>query len=247
LPVIWTSDTRKGRSNVLLSGDGTPKIGDFGLAKLLGVDSARTVTGEILGTPSYMAPEQAEGCSRDVGPAVDIYALGAILYQALTGRPPFLGASAMETLRLVASTEVVPPRRQRSEVPRDLETINLKCLEKEPHRRYPDAGALADDLRRFLDGRPIAARPVGPTGHLLRWCGRNPALAASAAALLLTFLLGTPALSVLWWQARADRNRAAVERDRAERSRDRAISAVRSLIHSEEDAVLPEELRPYRK
>jgi tRNA A-37 threonylcarbamoyl transferase component Bud32/tetratricopeptide (TPR) repeat protein len=234
-------------SNVLLSGEDTPKIGDFGLAKLLGDDSARTVTGEILGTPSYMAPEQAEGRSRDVGPAVDIYALGAILYQALTGRPPFLGASAMETLKLVVSTEVVPPRRQRSEVPRDLETISLKCLQKEPHRRFPDAGALADDLRRFLDGRPIAARPVGPTGYLLRWCGRNPALAASAGALFLTFLLGTPALSVLWLQARADRDRAEVERDRAGRSRDRAIGAIRILVRSEEDTMLSEELSAYRK
>ena len=111
-----------------------------------------------------MAPEQAEGHSRDVGPAADIYALGAILYQALTGRPPFLGASAIETLKLVATTDVVPPRRQRPDVPRDLETICLKCLEKEPGRRYADAAALAEDLRRFLDGRPIAARPVGPIG-----------------------------------------------------------------------------------
>jgi hypothetical protein len=234
-------------SNVLLTADGTPKIGDFGLAKLLGEDSARTLSGEVLGTPSYMAPEQAEGRSQEAGPSADIYALGAILYHALTGRPPFLGASAVETLKLVASTDVVPPRRQRPDVPRDLETISLKCLEKEPGRRYGDPGALADDLRRFLDGRPIAARPVGPAGHLLRWCGRNPALAAAAAALLLTFLLGTPALSVLWLQARADRNRAQVERDRAERSRDRAIGAVHILIHTEQDALRPEELRPYRK
>ena len=122
-------------SNVLLASDGTPKIGDFGLAKLLGDDSARTLSGEVLGTPSYMAPEQAEGRSRDVGPAADIYALGAILYQALTGRPPFLGASAIETMKLVVSTEAVPPRRQRPDVPRDLETITLKCLEKDPRRR----------------------------------------------------------------------------------------------------------------
>ena len=234
-------------SNVLLAADGTPKIGDFGLAKLLGDDSARTVTGEVLGTPSYMAPEQAEGRSREVGPAADIYALGTILYHALTGRPPFLGASAMETMKLVVSAEVVPPRRQRFDVPRDLETIALKCLEKEPRRRYPDAAALADDLRRFLDGRPIAARPVGPVGRLWRWCGRNPALAASAAALLLTFLLGTPALIVLWLQARADRARAEVERDHAERSRDRAISAVHLLLKTGSEDMNTEELRPYRK
>ena len=127
-------------SNVLLAGDGTPKIGDFGLAKLLDDDSARTLSGEVLGTPSYMAPEQAEGRSRDVGPAADIYALGAILYQALTGRPPFLGASAIETIKLAVSTEPVPPRRLRPDVPRDLETITLKCLEKDPTGRYADAG-----------------------------------------------------------------------------------------------------------
>ncbi len=214
-------------SNVLLAHDGSPKIADFGLAKLLDDDSARTLSGEVLGTPSYMAPEQAEGRSRDVGPAADIYALGAILYQGLTGRPPFLGASAMETLKLVVSTEPVSPRRQRPDVPRDLDTIALKCLEKDPRARYADAAALADDLRRFLDGRPIAARPVGPLGRCWRWRRRNPALAATAAALLLTFIFGSPALLVLWLQARGDRARAEVERDRAERSRDRAVERSR--------------------
>ncbi len=241
-------------SNVLLSSDGTPKIGDFGLAKLLGDDSARTISGEVLGTPSYMAPEQAEGRSRDVGPAADIYALGAILYHALTGRPPFLGASAVETMKLVTSTEAVPPRRQRPEIPRDLETITLKCLEKDPRGRYPDAAALADDLRRFLEGRPIAARPVGPLGRFWRWRRRNPPLAATAAALLLTFIFGTPALLGLWLRARADRasalvdrGRAEVDRDRAERSRDRAVRAVDSLLRTESEALTTEELRPYRK
>ncbi len=234
-------------SNVLLASDGTPKIGDFGLAKLLGDDSARTLSGEVLGTPSYMAPEQAEGRSRDVGPAADIYALGAILYQALTGRPPFLGASAIETMKLVVSTEAVAPRQLRPEVPRDLETITLKCLEKDPHGRYPDAGALADDLRRYLEGRPIAARPVGALGRFWRWRRRNPPLAAMAAALVLTFILGSPALMGLWLRARADRARAEVERDRAERSRDRAVSAVHTLLSTEDDALAAEELRPYRK
>ena len=234
-------------SNVLLASDGTPKIGDFGLAKLLDDDSARTLSGEMLGTPSYMAPEQAEGRSRDVGPAADIYALGAILYQALTGRPPFLGISAIETMKLVVSTEAVPPRRQRPDVPRDLETITLKCLEKDPSGRYADSGALADDLNRFLAGRPIAARPVGPLGRLWRWRRRNQALAATAAALVLTLVLGSPALLGLWLQARADRTRAEVERDRAERSRDRAVSAVDSLLRTESGALAAEELRPYRK
>ena len=226
-------------SNVLLAADGTPKIGDFGLAKLLGDDSARTISGEVLGTPSYMAPEQAEGHSREVGPAADIYALGAILYQALTGRPPFLGASAIETMKLVVSTEAVPPRRQRPEVPRDLETITLKCLEKDPRGRYPDAAALADDLRRFLEGRPIAARPVGPIGRFWRWRRRNPALAATAAALLLTFVFGSPVVAgPLAPGSRRSRPCAAeVERDRAERSRDRAVRAVDTLLRTEDEAL----------
>jgi eukaryotic-like serine/threonine-protein kinase len=234
-------------SNVLLASDGTPKISDFGLAKLLGDDSASTLSGEVLGTPSFMAPEQAEGRARDVGPAADIYALGAIFYQALTGRPPFLGASAVETMKLVVSTEPVPPRRQRPDVPRDLETIALKCLEKVPRARYASAGALADDLSRFLEGRPIAARPVGLPGRLWRFCRRNPALAATAAALLLTFVLGSPAFLGLWLRARAGHARAEVERDRAERSRDRAISAVDMLLRTEDDALAAEELRPYRR
>ena len=185
-------------SNVLLTADGIPKIGDFGLAKLLGDDSARTLSGEVLGTPSYMAPEQAEGRSREVGPAADIYALGAILYQALTGRPPFLGASAIETHeagRLHRGRAAAPAAAGGPARPGD---DRLKCLEKDPRRRYADAAALADDLRRFLEGRPIAARPVGPLGRLWRWRRRNPALAATAAALVLTFVLGTPALLGLW-------------------------------------------------
>ncbi len=234
-------------SNVLLTADDIPKISDFGLAKLLDDESVRTLSGEVLGTPSYMAPEQAEGHPRAVGPAADIYALGAILYQALLGRPPFLGASAIETLKLVATAEVVPPRRQRPEVPRDLETICLKCLEKEPGRRYAGAAALADDLRRFLDGRPIAARPVGAIGRLWRWGRRNPTLAGTTAALVLAFALGTPTLLGLWLRARADHSRAETERDRAELSRDRAISAVGLLLRNDNAIMLSEELRPYRK
>ncbi len=189
-------------SNVLLAADGTPKIGDFGLARLLAEGSARTLSGEVLGTPSYMAPEQAAGRSREVGPAADIYSLGAILYHSLTGRPPFLGASPVETLRLLIATEVVPPRRQRPDVPRDLETIALKCLEKEPGRRYHEAAALADDLGRFLDGRPIAARPIGAAGRLLRWGRRNRVLAATATALILTVVLARATLLTLWLRAR---------------------------------------------
>jgi len=226
-------------SNVLLTDYDVPKVADFGLAKLVGGDSARTVSGQIMGSPSYMAPEQAEGRSREVGPAADVYALGAILFQALTGRPPFVGDSAMETLRLVVSTDVIPPRRLRPAVPRDLETICLKCLEKEPPKRYATAVALADDLKRFREGRPIAARPVGMVGRLWRHSRRNPMLSLSLAALALTFALGTPSLFWLWLGARA-------ERDHAERSRDRALGAVRLLLEAGGGAMQVEEARPYR-
>ena len=162
-------------SNILLTAEGVPKVSDFGLAKLMDADSGRTVTGQVLGSPSFMAPEQAEGRSKDVGPAADVYALGSILYQALTGRPPFLGESQLETLKLVVSNDVVPPCRLRPDVPRDLETICLKCLEKEPARRYSDAMALADDLRRYLEGRPILARAPA------RWNGPGAGVAATRA------------------------------------------------------------------
>src|SRR5207302_1363655 len=131
-----------------------PKIADFGLAKHLSAEP-RTLTGEILGTPSYMAPEQAEGRIRDVGPAADIYSLGAILYECLTGRPPFRGETTLDTLEQVRSQEPVSPSRLQPKLQRDLSTICLQCLQKEPRKRYARAADLAEDLRRFLDGRPI--------------------------------------------------------------------------------------------
>jgi tetratricopeptide (TPR) repeat protein len=171
-------------SNVLLTAEGVPKVSDFGLAKLLDDDSARTLSGQPLGTPSYMAPEQAEGRSKHVGPSADIYALGAILYHALTGRPPFLGESALETLKLVTSTEAVPPRRLRPDVPRDLETICLKCLDKRPAQRYSSATELADDLRRFQNDEPIQARRIGVLPRFFKWSKRHPWQAALAATVL---------------------------------------------------------------
>jgi tRNA A-37 threonylcarbamoyl transferase component Bud32 len=168
--------------NVLLDRDGRPKITDFGLAKKLEEDSGLTGTGQVMGTPSYMPPEQAAGRAEEVGPAADVYALGAILYYLLTGRPPFHAAGVMETLKLVMESEPLPPRRLRQDVDRDLETICLKCLHKEPPRRYASAWALAEDLRRYLAGEPIAARAVGRAERAWRWCRRNPTGAGMLAA-----------------------------------------------------------------
>lgn len=167
-------------ANVLLTAAGTPKIADFGLARF-GAGSGQTQSGEILGTPSYMAPEQAAGRISAIGPAVDVYALGAILYELLTGRPPFCAANAIETLRQVIEQEPVPPTRLQPNVPLDLETVCLKCLQKAPNKRYASAVALADDLRRFLDGWPILARPTSAWERTLKWARRRPALATLVA------------------------------------------------------------------
>jgi tRNA A-37 threonylcarbamoyl transferase component Bud32 len=179
-------------ANVLLGADGTPKISDFGLAKQERLEL--TTTGVILGTPSYMAPEQASGDHKQIGPAADIYALGAILYECLTGRPPFRAANILETLEQVRTQEPVSPSKLQARTPRDLNTICLKCLQKEPARRYGSALDLADDLQRFLDGKPIHARPVGPAGRAWRWARRSPALAGlslAVALLLLALTLGS--------------------------------------------------------
>jgi serine/threonine-protein kinase len=178
-------------NNVLLTADGTPKITDFGLAKLLDADAGPTRTETLLGTPSYMAPEQAAGDAKKVGAAADVYSLGAILYELLTGRAPFQGATPLNTLEQVRTQEPVPPRRLRRSVSRELETICLKCLEKEPGNRYPSAEALADDLHRFLEGQPVRARPVPVWRRLGRSARRRPALVACAlaAAALVGLLL----------------------------------------------------------
>ena len=147
-------------SNILLTEDGTPKISDFGLAER--IDTAlKEKSGTLLGTPPYMAPEQVSFSSQEVGPVTDVYALGATLYECLTGRPPFRAPTLMETLRQVLSSEPVSPRLLQPQVPRDLEAICLKCLHKDRARRYPSAAALADDLRRFLAGKTTVARPAG--------------------------------------------------------------------------------------
>jgi WD40 repeat protein len=177
-------------ANVLLAEDGTPKITDFGLAKKLD-EVGKTQTGSIMGTPSYMSPEQAQGKSSELGPPCDIYALGAILYECLTGRPPFRAATPLDTVLQVVSEEPVPPTQLNARVPRDLETICVKCLHKEPAKRYKAAADLAADLRRFQAGEAIQARPVGKLERLWFWCRRNPALAAVSAAGLLALVAGT--------------------------------------------------------
>ncbi len=174
-------------ANILLTREGCPKIADFGLARHIKCDHPLTLSGIQLGTPSYMAPEQILGGSDSVGPATDSYALGAILYEMLTGRPPFRAESAIETQHQVTGIEPVAPSRINASVPRDLETICLKCLSKQPRARYESAQALADDLRRFLRNDPIHARPVTRLERLVRWTRRNPAvtsLAVTAAGLL---------------------------------------------------------------
>ena len=202
--------------NILLDQKGNPRVTDFGLAKKIQGDSGLTGSGQIMGTPSYMPPEQAGGQRGAVGPAADVYALGATLYALITGRPPFQAATAMDTVIQVLSDEPVPPRRLNPSIPRDLETICLKCLEKEPRRRYPSAAALAADLRRFLAGEPIAARPVTRLERAAKWARRKPTLAAAYTLGLLAVLLGGLGGTAVWqWRApnaRMRRSRSGRER-----------------------------------
>jgi WD40 repeat protein/serine/threonine protein kinase len=193
----------------------SPVVSDFGLAKAVdrAVPAGASTVG-ILGTPSYMAPEQAAGRVREVGPAADVYALGAILYELLTGRPPFKAATVMDTLMQVVSDEPVPPRQLQSKTPRDLETVCLKCLRKEPGRRYGSALDLAEDLRRFRSGEPIVARPVGRVERGAKWVRRNPAVAGLLAAVAVALLLGAGVAAL--FAVRADWRRLEAEQAREE-------------------------------
>jgi predicted Ser/Thr protein kinase len=201
-------------ANILLCADGTPKVADFGLARTLDSESGLTRTEAVIGSPSYMAPEQAEGRARQAGPAADVYALGAILYHLLTGRPPFKAATVEETLEQVKRADPVLPSRLEPGLPRDIETICLTCLLKEPARRYPSADALAEDLGRFVRAEPIAARPSGWDERVRRWCRRNPRFAAmsAVAGLLLVVLAVGSAVAVYILAASRDRALAAEAR-----------------------------------
>ncbi|MFQ5730671.1 MAG: protein kinase [Planctomycetaceae bacterium] len=194
-------------ANILLALDGTPKIADFGLAKRLDDDSSQTKTGEIMGTPSYMAPEQAEGRPEQIGPAADVYALGAILFEMLTGKPPFRASTMLKLLGKAASQDAAFPRNQRTNIPRDLQAICLKCLEKRPGRRYREAERLADDLRRVLNGEPIVARRIGPIRRLAKWSKRRPAWALLAGIALAA----TVALAAIGWNRYRERRQRRIE------------------------------------
>ncbi|MBX9789695.1 MAG: protein kinase [Pirellulales bacterium] len=186
-------------ANILMAADGTAKIADFGLAKQLDSDSGFTLSGVALGTPSYMAPEQAAGQAHLVTPTTDVYSLGAILYEMLTGRPPFRGATHLETLEQVRVFDLVRPAHLQPKLPRELETICLKALAKEPAQRYQTAEALADDLRRWLHGEPITARPVGPISKAVKWTRRRPAVAAALATAIAAVAFAAVGI---WWHTR---------------------------------------------
>ncbi|WP_165227011.1 serine/threonine-protein kinase [Aquisphaera insulae] len=200
-------------SNILMDGPGqadwgdlTPMLSDFGIARPAGERTREAMISGALGvggTPAFMAPEQVAGRPEEIGPAADVHALGATLYALLTGRPPFLGASPVETIDLLRTAEPPPPRALAPGVPRDLETICLKALEKAPARRYASAVALADDLARFREGRPILARPISAAGRLTRWARRRPTSAALGASLIATILAALLALTILWRRSEA--------------------------------------------
>ena len=173
--------------------DATPKITDFGLAKQIDAGPGLTASGAIMGTPSYMAPEQAAGKTQAIGPPTDVYALGAILYECLTGRPPFRGATVFDTLDMVLRQEPVPVRQLQPKAPKDLETICHKCLQKDQGKRYGSAVALAADLRNYLDGKPITARPVGRLERTWKWCRRYPAVTALVVVSTLAALVASGA------------------------------------------------------
>jgi tetratricopeptide (TPR) repeat protein len=213
-------------ANILVDAEGHPHVTDFGLAKRVEAEFELTLSGAILGTPAYMSPEQAAGRRGAITTATDVYGLGAVLYALLTGRAPFDGDSAMETIDAVRNTPPEQPTRVNPSVPRDLETICLKCLEKDPRRRYPSAQALVDDLYAWLESRPIAARRVGPAERAWLWCRRKPAIAALSAAVALALVGGTAAVIAVQAKANADLRGA---NKRVEQRYELALEAIRTL------------------
>ena len=188
-------------ANILLDKQGQPRVTDFGLAKRVEADSGLTATGQVLGTPSFMPPEQARAETEKIGPPSDVYSLGAVLYCLAAARPPFQAATPLDTMEQVREQEPVALRALNPHVPLDLETICLKCLRKEPLRRYADAKLLVDDLQRFLNGEPILARPVGRIEKAWLWCRRKPVIASlSAIAAMLTLLCAAVGmLTIAYW------------------------------------------------
>jgi WD40 repeat protein/tRNA A-37 threonylcarbamoyl transferase component Bud32 len=241
--------------NVLLTATGEPKVADFGLAKRIDTDSDLSRTGAILGTPGYMAPEQAAGKAKEVGPLADVWALGAILYELLTGRPPFRGPTVPDTLVMVRLDEPVPPSRLVGRLPRDLETICLKCLHKEPARRYATAADLADDLRRFTAGEPIHARPASAWERGWRWAKRRPAAAAvaavsvAAAGLLVgTLLVSNRRITDAFETTRGEQRKTALALQReteALEAKTAALNAVQAEKQQTQQALERERLTSY--
>jgi tetratricopeptide (TPR) repeat protein len=226
--------------NVLLGADGVPRITDFGLAKRLQTDSELTATGQILGTPSYMSPEQAAGKTREIGPLTDVYSLGAILYALLTGRPPFVGPDVISTISRVIFEEPKSPRELNPQVERDLETVVLKCLEKDPVKRYSSARELADDLDRFLKNEPIQARPASKAYRFKKFAQRNRGVVVAAGALAFALVTGT---AVSTWEAiRATHAEAAahVAADAEKRSKNEALVAAEAERRAKDSALVAE-------
>jgi hypothetical protein len=197
--------------NIVMDANGEPHVTDFGLAKRMDVDSGLTPSGTFIGTPSYMAPEQVVGKTGQLTTVADIYSLGAVLYFLLTGRPPFVGATPLETLRLVVEKEPVRPSTINRRLDRDLETICLKCLEKAPQGRYASADAVAEDLDRWLRQEPIQARPSGAWEHIFKWAKRKPAIASLIGAVFAVTAIGFAGVFWQWRRAQASAGAARVE------------------------------------
>src|SRR6185436_5391773 len=210
---------------VIMDANDQPRITDFGVAKRLRGDFGVTVTGQVIGSPNFMPPEQTAAKTGKVGPWSDVYGIGAILYYLLTGRPPFQAETIEEVLLLLRDADAVSPRLLNPSVPRDLETICLKCLEKDPDRRYASSTALADELKRFLSDEPIEARPSGPLNKTWRWCRRRPAIAALSVSVLLLLVIMAFGSTIAAW--RVDRAR------RAEQSANRDLRQSISLLELE--------------